>query len=251
MSENISFKTKILRKISAITGYAIFKMRHAPVGYDVFMDMKHRLLLPMRTVFDVGANTGQTVQEVLHGFPEAKIYSFEPVKGTFDRLRQNVGAFPNVHCTHAALGAREEQIKIKLYPDDESVANSLNPLAMNTAADARTETITITTGEAFCKAHGITEIDLLKIDTEGYERPVIEGFGEMLRAGKIGAIFCEVSFNPQDKSHTYINDLNDLVLSHGYTFYGLYGVSNASIKVGRSYGNVLYVSPGVKAGLIC
>lgn len=251
MQPKISFKTRILRKISALTGYAIFKMRHAPVGYDLFMDVQHRLLLPMRTVFDVGANTGQTAQEVSHAFPQAKIYSFEPVQATYERLRQNVGANPNVVCTHAALGAREEQVEIKLYPDDESVANSLNPSAMNAAPGARTETVTITTGEAYCQAHGITEIDLLKIDTEGFERPVIEGFGAMLRAGQIGAIFCEVSFNPSDKSHTYINDLNDLVLSHGYTFYGLYGMSNASIKVGRSYGNVLYVSPGVKERLLC
>jgi hypothetical protein len=39
MQSRMSFKTKILRKISAITGYAIFKMRHALVGYGEFMDM--------------------------------------------------------------------------------------------------------------------------------------------------------------------------------------------------------------------
>ncbi|MBL0016273.1 MAG: FkbM family methyltransferase [Bacteroidetes bacterium] len=245
------FTTKILRKISALTGYTIFKSRHAPVGYYLSTDVRHRLLLPMRTVFDVGANVGQTALELVDEFPEAKIYSFEPVQTTFSQLKQNVAAYPNVHCTHAALGRVAEKREIRLYPEATSLINSLNPLGMNNAPGATLETVTITTGEAFCKEKGIDTIDLLKIDTEGFELPVIEGFGDMLRNGKIGAIFCEVSFNPSDKAHTFINDLNDLVLGNGYTFYALYGMSNASIKVGRSYGNVLYVSPSVKEQLIC
>jgi FkbM family methyltransferase len=249
--EEIKFKTRILRKISALTGYEIFKKVHAPVGYDLFSELEHRLLLPMRTVFDVGANTGQTAVEVCAAFPRATVYSFEPVAGTFQQLLTNTEAYPQVHCTHAALGAHQESREIRLFPADESVSNSLNDWAMNAEADAQTETITILTGDAVCKERGITEIDLLKIDTEGFELSVIQGFDQLLKAGKVAAIYCEVSFNPQDKMHTYINDLNDLVFGYGYFFYGIYGISNSAIKVGRNYANVLYVSASTKDLLIC
>jgi FkbM family methyltransferase len=249
--EHIGWKTRILRKISALTGYAIFKKMHSPVGYDLFADLQYRVLLPMRTVLDVGANTGQTALEVSKGFPQAVIHSFEPVAESFRKLEANTAALPNVHRTHAALGAQAEQREIRLYPDDESVANSLNPVAMNPDAAARTETIQIMTGDAYCKEKGIASFDLLKIDTEGFELEVVKGFDQLLRAGKIGAIYCEVSFNPKDHAHTYINDLNDLVLGYGYTFYGIYNISNSAIKVGRSYANVLYVSPESLARLRC
>ena len=249
--EKIKFKTRVLRKISAITGYEIFKKAHSPVGYDLFSDLQHRLLIPMRTVLDVGANTGQTATEIATAFPQAQVYSFEPIAGTYQQLLANTAAMPQVHCTHAALGAQREEREIRTYPADESVSNSLNDWAMNQDANAHLETILILTGDAVCTEKGIQSIDLLKIDTEGFELSVIQGFDQMLKAGKIKAIYCEVTFNPQDKMHTYINDLNDLVLGYGYAFYGIYEISNHSIKVGRNYANVLYVSPETKEKLIC
>lgn len=158
---------------------------------------------------------------------------------------------PQVHCTHAALGAARETREISVYSQVASVTNSLNDWAMNEDPNAKKENILILTGDDVCKEKGIQSIDLLKIDTEGYELPVLQGFDQMLKTGKIKAIFCEATFNKDDKKHTYIGDLNDFVYGHGYVFYGLYDISNHSIKVGRNYVNVLYVSPETKENLIC
>lgn len=246
----MKFTTNLFRKITDITGYQIFKTKHAPVGFYLDTDIRHRLRLPMHTVIDVGANTGQTALEMAHDFPQAKIHSFEPVSETFKRLQANTKHLPQVHCVHGALGEAEEKKTIRLYPQEESVINSLNDWGMSARENAPTETVTILTGDAYCATNGITQIDLLKIDTEGYEIPVIKGFDKMLKAGAIKAIYCETSFNRNDKMHTYINDLNDLVNDYGYFFYGIYGISNASIKVDRNYGNVLYINAETKENVV-
>jgi hypothetical protein len=44
------------------------------------------------------------------------------------------------------------------------------------------------TGDAWCDAHGIGEIDFLKIDVEGAEFRVIDGFSRRIAAGKIHCI---------------------------------------------------------------
>ncbi len=248
---NISLKTRIRRQIFKITGYEILKKVWAPIGYDLTNDLQNRLLIPMHTVFDVGANVGQTAMEILEDFPQAQVHSFEPIAATYELLLANTAAMPQVHCTHAALGAARETREISVNSQVASVTNSLNDWAMNEDPNAKKENILILTGDDVCKEKGIQSIDLLKIDTEGFELPVLQGFDQMLKAGKIKAIFCEATFNKDDKKHTYIGDLNDFVYGYGYVFYGLYDISNHSIKVGRNYVNVLYVSPETKENLIC
>src|SRR5687768_17470636 len=49
-------------------------------------------------VFDVGANVGQSALRFTAGFPEARIYCFEPVKETFSRLRENVSRYERISC---------------------------------------------------------------------------------------------------------------------------------------------------------
>jgi hypothetical protein len=43
---------------------------------------------------------------------------------------------------------------------------------------------------------GLERIDLLKIDVEGYEAEVLAGASELLGAGRIGAVLCELHGGP-------------------------------------------------------
>src|SRR5499433_3557969 len=44
--------------------------------------------LPIRTIFDIGANIGKKARAYRKLFPEATIYCFEPTPGPFERLSQ-------------------------------------------------------------------------------------------------------------------------------------------------------------------
>ena len=41
----------------------------------------------VRIIFDVGANIGQTALSYLKNFPDAEIFSFEPISETFQQLQ--------------------------------------------------------------------------------------------------------------------------------------------------------------------
>jgi FkbM family methyltransferase len=230
-----------------ISGYWIDRHRKIPVGCDLATDLNLKLNLPLHVVFDVGANIGQTALKFHNEFRHATIHSFEPVEETFRKLQENTRKYSRVHCHKAALGNKEGTVEIRLHDPSKSVLNSLNDEVMKHAS-GRVEKILETTGDKFCETHHIDDIDLLKIDTEGYEIRVLEGFQNMLSARKIKALYCEVGFSAENRRNTFLSDLMSWLGSKGYKFYGLYEVKNKSIKTDRNYGNALFVSDSILTG---
>ena len=58
------------------------------------------------------------------------------------------------------------------------------------------ESVQVETLDRFCAAQGINQIDLLKIDTQGFELPVLRGGINLFRQAKIGAVLLELNFAP-------------------------------------------------------
>ena len=241
----MSLKTRFRNTLIDITGYWIYKHSDLPVGTDLVSDLKQKLRIPLNTIFDVGANVGQTAIRFNEQFPQASIFSFEPVAATFNTLTSNVSPFKNIRCFPMALGEKKETVPIKLFPDSASVLNSLNEKAMNNAEGFRTEKIQVTSGDTFCASNNIPEIDLLKIDTEGFELQVLAGFSKMIAASKIKAIYCETGFSPSNSRNTFLNDLLLFAGQNGFQFYGLYDVVHSNIAIGNHFGNVLLVNKDI------
>ena len=236
-----SLKTKLRESIIKISGYYILKEHALPCGSDFIVDLKSKLTFPINTIFDVGANVGQTAIWFNDYLRHASIYSFEPVKNTYLKLVENTSKINNLKSFNLALGEREELIKIKLFSDESSTLNSLKESSQNLDSNF-SETIKVVTGDSFCIKNKIENIDLLKIDTEGFEIEVLKGFSEMLINGKIKAIYCEVGFDPKNSRNTYINEIFDFMHKHDYKFYGLYEINNLPIKKSLNYGNALFIN---------
>lgn len=226
-----------------VTSYHIHRLKHLPVGTDIFHDL-NRVFKKAETIFDVGANVGQTALSFSSRLNDSKIFSFEPVSMTFEKLNKNTHALNNVKCFNIALGSNNEEISIKIHNDSKSVLNSLKNEAMN--IDGKLEKIKVVTGDTFCKEKNIESIDLLKIDTEGYELEVLNGFKKMIEDGKIKAIYCEVGFSNQNKRNTNFGQLLEFADNNNFVFFGLYDVVNRH-KIGRceNYANALFVNVDV------
>ena len=69
-------------------GFALYKTKYLPFGCDYKEDI-NRLSpnLKVEIIFDVGANLGQSALHYRQKFPQAKIYSFEPVTKAFQKLQ--------------------------------------------------------------------------------------------------------------------------------------------------------------------
>lgn len=233
----------IIKKIiQQTTGYWVHKLKTLPIGADLFYDITQRLNYGnLQTVFDVGANEGQTVKWIKHHQPNAHIFSFEPVSTTFEKLKQQVGKYQDCRWEKLALGEAKGEKKIKLF-SDYSVLNSLNENAMNHDADAREEIIIIDTLDNYCKNKNINKIDLLKIDTEGYELNVLQGAEQMLVEKRISFIYCEVGFNTSNKRNSFFETIRSYLEERDYFFYSLYQIDGHGWQNCNNFANALFIN---------
>jgi FkbM family methyltransferase len=128
-------------------------------------------------VLDVGGNVGQFGQSLRAGGFRGKIVSFEPLSAPYRVLAANAVADGNWETHNFALGATPGTATINV--SDASVFSSLltsRPAATRHEAAAMvtgTETIQVRTLDTVVVEPSGNV--LLKIDTQGYERQVLEG----------------------------------------------------------------------------
>lgn len=215
---------KVIKQIIKKLGYDISRTNKVHTnelhrGIDVASDISQYSETSIKTIFDVGANVGQTAQYFYNKFPEAKIFSFEPIKSTFNTLVENTSAIRNISCFNHAFGAYEG--KTKVYLQKYSGWNSLVE-SKNIDYNIGSEVVEINTINQFAKLHKIDRIDLLKTDTEGYDLEVLKGAEDFLNGNKVQFILCEVGFHKHDYGHTYFVEIHDYLNSKGFQIFDIY-----------------------------
>lgn len=211
----------------------IYGQRHKLHGHDVCDDIR-KWQASVDTVFDVGANIGQTTTAFSEGFPEARFYCFEPVQSTYDLLNKNLSGV-NAECFRVAMGAAPGQAPV--YVTEHSLTNSL----IRPPRVAESELVDITTVDRFAAEHRIDRISLLKIDTEGYDLEVLRGSSGMLADGRIDFVLVEVGFHPGDDRHVLFDDVRALLIPHGFAVLGIYDQTTEWSGEGRlRYANALF-----------
>lgn len=228
------------------TGYWLHKQDYLPVGADLFVDLHKKIRYPSLDVFfDVGANSGQTWKWFRNQSPNAMIFCFEPVLDTYSQLQKNTLSDRKTVVENLALGDKNEEKTIRLFGKNMTVLNSLSETSMNNSPCAKEEVIRVETLDHYCQRKKVKKIDLLKIDTEGYEMKVLTGAKQMMHRGAITLIYCETGFLRSNKRNTYFSDLTEFLAAEGYFFFGLYQVDYHDWKRGNNLGNALYVHKSV------
>ena len=190
-------KDKVLQVLRCYNRWLLYFKPGEPTGIDLRHDL--RLLMKGRcpVIFDVGANIGQSIELFQSIFPDCRIYAFEPTTSCLETLRNKVfGGF--VEIFPVALGDKEESRTFHEY--EESVFNSVLPLDRSTenrfsyvksvgasVRDTRTVDLMI-------KQIGCDRVDLLKIDTQGFDLHVLEGAAEALQSGTVKLVMVELNF---------------------------------------------------------
>lgn len=186
-------------------GWFVRKTAGLPAGTDLGMDWQRAGLAPARLVLDVGAHCGETCRTLLQLFPGVHIHAFEPVQDNFRRLAEATRGEPNVRCHPLALGSAAGTCEILLQPDSQT--HSLrHQCPAGGQPGARSERIVVSTLDDFARQEHLGTIDLLKIDTEGFELEVLRGGKTLLSTGAVRAILLEASLDPDDRIHTPLAD---------------------------------------------
>ncbi len=140
----------------------------------------------IRTIVDIGANVGAaTVFFALH-YPDAQVLSFEPSPDSFALLSANTSDLTQVRCFNFGLFDQDRESTLYLGKDDaveDSIGRSQEqsqravPIKLRAAKEAMTSA-------------GVQCIELLKMDTEGCEVPILRSLVPLLSLN-IGVIYIE------------------------------------------------------------
>lgn len=195
--------------------------RHSlPHGVDCFFDIDRKFGRGgVKVVFDVGANIGQSALSYLREFPQAQIYSFEPVAATYRELAAAAKPFPRIHAYNLGMGRQPGKAVIQVNP-----VSSTSSIVRKRPED-QPESINIETIAGFADAHHIECIDFLKVDTEGYDIEVLLGAERLLRMQQVHFIMveCEPVARLQTE-HAFVDftSLVKFLSGFGYQVFGVY-----------------------------
>jgi FkbM family methyltransferase len=192
-------------------------------------DQKMFAAATVRTIVDVGANVGDTVEQYRETFPGASVYALEPAPDTFKLLAERFTKDSHVKSFQLALADKAGTSLLHLF--EHHATHSLLPFAPT--ADRFSEsgvheegTVQISTRrlDAFCKEQGIKRIDILKIDVQGSEIKVLEGGRDLFETKRIGMIFIEANFVPLYVGQAYFYEVMAFLKDFGFQLFDLYNV---------------------------
>jgi len=127
-------------------------------------------------VIDAGANIGLFSLFASHLSPKGTVYAFEPASKNYDDLEFNVGGRPNIKSIQKGLGDKIERTVMAVsqhFPTSNSIKKS--GFFKNQERYDSEEEIDVITIDSFVEQEGLKTVDFIKVDTEGYEKEVLEG----------------------------------------------------------------------------
>lgn len=156
----IKAATVILKKIS---------LAHPEEQAIILRSLKDKRI--PRVMIDVGAGTGTTLSDFINS--GWRVFAFEPEQRNRDKLVKVTNHYPGITIDPRAVSDRTQQ-SVPLYTSDESCGiASLTPFRESHIATDKVDTITLS---AYMEESGIRDIGFLKVDTEGHDLRVLQGF---------------------------------------------------------------------------
>ncbi len=157
----------------------------------------------MHTIVDSGANIGQTIVHFSTLAPQARILAYEPGAGARAWLTECVAAnhLSNVSIHAAGLGVRACTARLADDggPGQHGSWNKVN-------ADVG-EPISLVTLDDELGRFSISQLDLWKLDMEGYEGFALRGAERALTSHRIAAIYMEVAGDSGRENVAYLERL--------------------------------------------
>ncbi len=214
----MSFRS-LTKKIFRRLGYELTP--HSRLGVNAYLDIQ-RLCRPNRPVcFDVGANVGQTIRKLQKTLPGCIVHSFEPASAPFAEMQTKFGATPDVHLVNAGLG-RAIETRALLEQSDSRLSSYLEPGDDHWSEVSGKSETKILTLDGYCHDNEIDRVDLLKIDTQGFELEVLGGATEMLKRGGIHLIYLELNCGDMYRTAPPLDEVLRFLREGGYSMVSLY-----------------------------
>ncbi|MDP9052398.1 MAG: FkbM family methyltransferase [Acidobacteriota bacterium] len=206
----------IIRSLARNLGYEILGPPRAYADQITLRGLLHRENINL--ILDVGANVGQFVHAVHESGYQERIISFEPQASEHAQLLALAAPDPNwTIADRTALGA--DAGFLTMHRSSNSQSSSILPmLASHSDAEPRagyidTEQVQVNRLDDVCTLAPSDRV-LLKIDVQGYEKPVLDGARRILESCR--AVLIEMSLIPLYEGQMLARPLWDMLEEVGF-----------------------------------
>tara|TARA_Y100000992_G_C21168821_1_gene444818 strand:+ start:158 stop:901 length:744 start_codon:yes stop_codon:yes gene_type:complete len=225
------------------------KKFHPRLG--IFTNLHLKTIKRSPVIFDIGANEGQSIERYLKTFDSPKIYAFEPNEDAFQILFEKYSKNKNIILNNFAIG--EKKGNKYLHYTIKSGNSSIFKLNMNSywiknkalSFDVKPKNYVnkikktkIFSLDNYIKKEKINSIDLLKIDTQGYEYNVLMGSKNSLKK-KIKNIELEIMLDNCYNADTNIYKIEKILNPKNFKIKGIYA-NKRDFLVGDTFGCYLF-----------
>lgn len=210
------------------TGYEPSRISILSGKYERFLTDQILTMLPANGTFvDVGANIGYISYIIAKARPIAKnIIAIEPNPKVKEIIKYNLERFPSVKIFHFGLGSKEGNLEFYQgsYSEIGSFVKGYNESFMSHAT-YNVESISIPVQKGDVILSWVESIDVLKVDVEGFEMEVFIGLSNMIKAGRIKAIFFEYNILSQKMTTEIEGNVSVIqyLQEYGYEITGIEG----------------------------
>lgn len=202
-------------------------------------------LKPGNVALDVGANIGlQSIRMAQCVGSSGQVYSFEPLNYLQKKFNKNIGLnrFENITLFPFALSDQSGEIT---YSIDEHNWNQGTFNLNNKNSGGKAQQIIIKIADELTEIQSLSQLDLIKIDVEGFEFQVLKGLKATLKKYLPRIIF-EYDHNYWENNGQKIGDCYEFLNSLGYKLYQITSIGCELINDFKDIkGGNLFCIPGL------
>jgi len=246
---------KIVKKIFNSIGLDIKRLNPELKNNLSFDEIYQLKIKDNCTIFDIGANKGQSIERFRKIFPNSIIHSFEPNKAEFEIINKKYQNDKKIIINNIAIGDKIE--KKNFFITALSGTSSFNKLNLNTqwikkrssqyntSIEGYTKKVVevdVLTLDQYCKNNSIDNIDIVKIDTQGYEDKILGGSSEILEKNIVKMIELEVMFDDVYEIHLSFSDIEKYLLPYNFRFSAITTANNNLFEGLVFFADVIYIN---------
>ena len=217
------------------------------------------------TVFDVGANVGDTLVEFKEWWPKSIIHCFEPQEECWKDLDNKVknNNYNDVFINKFAVGDKEIEKAVFYSHDFTSGQSGLHKINSNSIDSINQHNLTSDEDVAdyakklnhertveikklmnYMGDESIDHVDLMKIDTQGHEPEVLGGM--MGNLSKVDVVITELMFYDfYDRSLSFY-DIEKYLLPAGFRLFDISHISKNPMNGRTDWVDVIYVNDNIR-----
>jgi len=191
---------------------------------DRFIDLQMKIQKNNPVIIDGGAHHGHIIQKFLSSYNKPIIYAFEPIPDSIDILKNRFSNHNNIKIFEKALGASNSSITFNVLNNVVS-SSILQPnerickyhgSKMNIIKSIQVEQIRL---DSIAELKN-KEIDIVKLDLQGYELEALKGMQGIIE--NIKTITIEVEFIALYQNQALFSDIDIFLRQNNFQLFNLY-----------------------------